>query len=131
MALVGIRTDDSVDALCFWNKTAHRLESNDLSKNPFDAKVKLLSSTLTVLDIKPVYPSFFWFGLIPVLIGFVLGWSFLVVLGALVFSVGVLWTKYFFYLMILLGLRNEGYKGKVVLVNHATLVRELVGHGSD
>lgn len=131
MALIGIRTSVSVDAKSFWSKTFHRLNTDDLARNPFDAKIKLISPTLTVLDIKPIYPPFFWFGLVPLIVGFSFGWPLVILLGALIFCTGVFWSKYFFYLMIVLGLRKEGYKGKVILVKEVTLVRELMGYGSD
>jgi hypothetical protein len=91
----------------------------------------MLSNKLTVLDIKPIYPPIFWFVAVPLIVGMVFGWLVVVIIGLLILSTGLLWTKYFFYLMIILGLRKEGYKGKVVLVNEATLVRELMGHGTD
>ena len=132
MAILGVEVASTKESFSFWHDTEKRLVKSDLAKNPFDARIKHLSPNQTVLSITPVYPKFWVFGLLPLAIGLVLRFpvSTWVGVGVLLFGL-VFWTSPFYCLMIFLGLKKSGHKGKIRFMTMNKIVLEMMKHGTN
>jgi len=132
MAVIGLKVEGNSETLRFWKDTEERFAANDLGRNPFETKIKHLSMNETVLIIKPVYPRFWLFGLLPLAIGLFFGWKVSIWIGLSVVFLGVaFWSAPFYALMLYFGLRKSGYKGKVRFMSMNKIVEEMIEHGSN
>lgn len=126
--IFGLKTDKDEAVLNFYIETNKRLGRDDVVKNPFGlSKIGFImreDKVYLVCDLNPVWPDFsgylFIIGFIPLLFGFFKTSIFFYVLGLIVLF---LWSRYFFSLMMYLGLRKKGYKGKIRLVKDQELLK--------
>jgi len=130
MAVLTIRTDGSSLANTFWDKIFFNMRTNDMAKNPFDARYTFLNDKTLLLSITPIYPRFFFFGLLPLIMGFMLSLPTVLVIGVIIFSMGVFWTRPFYMLVIYLGLKKHGYKGSISFPSQDTTLQEVIHNGT-
>lgn len=122
MAILGIVVENSKESYNFFSETRERLQDTNLVRNPFKGEIKKRGD-MFVVSICPIYINF-----TPVVWG-------LAVVGALVFGIhwwhialagigclGIFWTKYFFYIFLKMGLRKNGYKGKIKLLGKKEII---------
>jgi len=131
MAVLTIKTDGSKLAQSFWDKTFLNMGRSDIAKNPFDARYRFLNDESLVLSITPIYPKFFVFGLLPLILGFILNLPTVLVIGCIIFGMGILWTSPFYMLVIFLGLKKHGYKGKVSFPSNSDTLLEVIQNGAN
>jgi len=131
MAVLTIKTDGSQLAQGFWDKTFLNMNKSDIAKNPFDARYSFLNDKTLLLSITPLYPRFFIFGLLPLIMGFMLNLPTVLIIGCVICSMGVLWTSPFYMLLIYLGLKKHGYKGKVSFPSNTDTLLEVIQNGTN
>lgn len=135
MAVFGIEADRKATVHVFMEQSNKRLQKNNLVANPFYGTIKQLPVRGTgkrvqyVIVMDPVYPRFYLSGILVILVAgmftqFRLNWGMYAGVGIL--SLGFFWSRTFFYLMLSLGLKRAGYKGKVRLLNNPQVIRNMV-----
>ena len=131
MAIVGIVTNKEAEALRCFKKLVSKYKSEPgIVKNPFTIKHKFKvtkTDLFFVMEIKPVYPQVYFFGyilLIPFIIFKWFNW-FLLFPFALM-SLAFLWSSSFYYLMLILSLKKNGYKSKYKILTKEKIIRRLL-----
>lgn len=132
MAIFGLELRNSKPLTIFIDKTNIRLQENHMVKNPFYGEAKIYDGFI-VVEIRPVYMNPFILGLFVflgplVITNFKISWWLLP--GLLLILSSIFWTSYFYIFMFMLGLRKEGYKGKVKLINDQETLRRLLKWGN-
>jgi len=96
-----------------------RLE-NGVKNNVFEGKMRVFDyglKQLALFDLNLLFPKFFLFGFLGLVVSFLLfgfGWYsvFLLCFGCL----GVLWTKFPYFLLLKRGLKKKGFEGRINLL---------------
>lgn len=116
--------------LDFISKTNERLKGVNVVTNPFvNSKIVFVKNNL-ICNIEPVYINFpkyaFIFTLAGVIMfkGLTLSLWYMPPLVFLLLS--LFWSKYLYLLVIKLGLKNAGYKGKVKLLRDSETIKRLI-----
>lgn len=113
----------------FFNETIDRLKEENIVKNPFRGKIFSITKPpldYYILDLTPVYPKIHAIGIYLLVIAFIFGgFSLWLLPGAIIYSFGFFSSSLFYYLMVILGLRKKGFKGKVKLVGKTRIIRVL------
>ena len=124
MVIFGISVSNSLELDNFIYKTNNRFE-NVVTFYGTLTKYK----DLVVVDMKPLIVPFFWFGLLTFFtLLYFFGFNKFSIFSLMIFSTGIFWTKYFFYMMLKIGLKKEGHKGKIrLLSSQKTLEGVLYG----
>ena len=130
MAQLGIEIDIDDKVIKYMTETHKRLQNDSLIHNPFVGKVKLIicqRKAQYLIDMTPVYPKVYLGGVfltVAPLLFWGFGWwlSF----GVCIMSLYFLWTKYFIYLALRLGLKKIGYKGKVKILTNEEIINSLL-----
>lgn len=135
MVIYCFETEKSSEVLNWIKLTREKSKETDFVKNPFFFKIKRVTIKkrfLLCVDILPLYPNFTiygWFGLIGSFL--ILGWGWwtwpFLALGCL----GFFWSSPFFYFMTKLGLRKNGYKGKIKMVLPDYFLKEVFFNGAN
>ncbi|MEA2056658.1 MAG: hypothetical protein U9O78_03040 [Patescibacteria group bacterium] len=130
MALFVVEVQSCKISEKFFRDTDNRMnEDFDIVKKPYDCSIKRLDKHFYAVSIIPVYLKVYWLGLfflIPSLIFFQTKVGFILFLVSIpFFSLRFLWSKYFFFLNILFGLRKAGYKGSVKLLGSGRALRRF------
>lgn len=129
--VLAIQTEDDPLVKEYFYKVSKNLENTNIFENPFQ-KGKVFSpvckEVFYLLRAKVVYPPFFWYGLIAVLVGELLGhgWRVLTIIGLLVFSLGFFWSYTFLYLIIKIQLRKKGYRGTLKRTSSKRVLASIV-----
>jgi len=131
MALLGFQVNKTPASNNFFKEFFLKSKNESLLKNPFTIKAKLISEKeklLFICDIVPVYPTIHYWGWLGVVIIFLFkGFSWLMLIPAPLVLIGVVWSKPFYMLMLWLGLRKNGYKGKIKILSNKTIILRLAG----
>ena len=121
MALIFVELEQEKEALNFLNRFKANTSEINMVSNPFTShsKIKEFKDKLMfAVDITPVYPPAYLFGLIPFGFGLFFGINWLMIAGITLFWViGFFWTDIFYKIMLLIGLRKNGYKSKVRFIS--------------
>lgn len=128
MAIFGLELRSSKSLVAFVDKTNIRLQENHLVRNPFYGQAKIYDGFI-VVDLVPVYMNPGLLGLFMFIAPLVISTfkiSLWLLPGFLLMLSSIFWSKYFFVLMFILGLRKEGYKGKVKLIKDQETLRRLL-----
>ena len=131
--IFAFETKPTMALLRFVRDTNNRLSKHNIVKNPFEGRIYLIPKVrgeehLTyVVDMEPVYPKVWIFGLIMLafavaLTGQINSWA---IFPLLIFSAGVFWTRYFYILMLTLGVRKAGHKDKLKIITSMEIMRKL------
>jgi len=117
MAVLFVELEKEKEALKFVNDFKLRTSEVNMVNNPFSSNtlVKDFKDKLVLaVDITPIYPQAYLFGLIPLVIGIVFNIGWLTITGFSLFvGLGFFWTNIFFKFMFIIGLKKNGYKSKV------------------
>lgn len=124
---VEVETDKMIDR--FFKGMEQRSLEENMVKNPFIIYLKKFPAGLWVLSIRPLYTNFSVFGwLCAFAVWFMWGFTAWLFIPIFIGLLGFFWSKYFYYLMLLKGLRKAGYKGPVRLLNeHEIIERTIFG----
>ena len=128
MVVFGIKTEPNDLKLAgYMFETKIRFREKNLVKNPFKADFKKIKDGFYLFNISPIYPPYHrigWFILIAILI--LTGFSWWLSLPILFISIEFFWSRYFYFIMFLIGLRIYGYKGRARLILDRTILNEVV-----
>lgn len=119
MAFFGVRVDDCVITRSFFNRVSLHMKIGNLVTNPYVGGVKNLEKGLYGIIMDPVYPKFYYIGFLFLLASVLLTWnvfSWWNLPGLLLSCLGFFYSKYFFFFMLVIGLKKAGYNGKTRLV---------------
>lgn len=130
MAFFGVETEGEDYVAGFVVSTNKRLENNTLHKNPFEAKLTKKGNNVFVY-IKPIFlniPLYLVFFItVPTMIFTKLSsffFTYWIALGFLLLS--FFWSKYFFWLIMKMGIRKTGYKGKFKLLSNEETFKRMM-----
>jgi len=127
MVIFSFKTHESVQLLRFIYDTNVRLQDKSLLTNPFNGKIHTIVPNTYIVNIEPVYPKFYQFGfvlLIPTLF-FSRAWYWYIPSIAIICTY-FLWSKYFYYIFLILGSRKAGHKNKFKLLTGRETVLRLL-----
>lgn len=133
MAVFAVMTESRSDVDTFMAESNAKLNELNFIKNPFKGGIKKLATEADYdywgISMKPIYPQFFWAGLVLVLIqlffsSFTLSWWMLS--GTIIFLLGVFWNSCFFYVMLKKGLRMHGYLGQIKKISNSSLIDKII-----
>jgi len=134
MALFVVSVDSCDVSIRYFKDLFVRMSSSlDWVKKPYNCGISKIGKGDYAVDITPVYPRVYWGGLFfvaPALIffsnPFSSFWSILLlVFGGFIFSLGFLWSKYFYFIMFFFGLKKAGYNGKIKLLSSGMALRRF------
>lgn len=135
MACFGVRLSKiNKEAKKFIKETNKRLNEEHILNNPFRNSGILLLDNVLCCVFNPIYlnfPKIALFFLFPIIFyfkGFVLSFWYLPPLIMLVAT--LFWSKYFYFLFLILGLKKEGYDGKIKLIKKDDLIEEFFINGT-
>ena len=132
MAVFGVEVIDNIESKEFMNQTDKRLQNPNLAFNPFNGNVIRIREDIPnayyIVIMKPIYAriyliGIFLFAVAFLLTGFEISWFLLP--GIIMFSTGIFWSKYFFFISLYIGLRKVKYKGLIKLFNSDMIVSLL------
>lgn len=130
MVMFGVRLNKpSAESKRFLNMVKARLRVPDMIRNPFIGAVHEVGIAFYILDISPIYPA--WvprYGAVLCLLPpflFSASWPWYVP-GVLLAALGLLWTRFFFFLMMRAGLKKAGYRGHMRLLRDAETLRAVM-----
>ena len=134
MVIFGIQlTEENKTTKEYFKTFTERLNENNMFHNPFSGNIKSLGSGTYVLDLNIIYPRVYYLGFALLVIGFLIsGLKFNAWLlpGAVMLCFWFFWTRFFFVLMLRLGLNKKGYKGKVKLIGSDKIIRGFLKNGA-
>jgi len=129
MAIIGILTDKTNLSFNFFRSVIYKTSDTSLLKNPFSVRSKLKiqkKELFFVMDLTPVYPPIFYFGFLLLIPFIVFQWiNIFLVLPILLIMLGFFWSSTFYLMLLLAGLRKDGYKGKVKILSKKEIIRRL------
>ena len=132
MAIFGIETEHSENAMKFYQSTCERLENKNMIKNPFSGSLRHFvcsgSKMVIVAEMTPVYPNVSimgWFSLVLILI-FLQRFSFWLLIPGLIGCSHFFWSPFFFSFMYKQGLRKQGYSGSVKRLKSEEIVQRFI-----
>jgi len=130
MVIFGVITNKDKSVIKYMFDVNNRLHAENLLLNPFRGGTKsygLTNEQLTIINIEPIYPNLTFIGWIycvsVLFFGISLYW---LIPGIIISLLGLFWSKYFFYLILLFGLRKETYKGKIKMVNSNSILGAII-----
>lgn len=130
MVVFAVETLKDPDVDHWLKLSVKRSKEPSLLKNPFRFRFKRYERKKTywlVFDVLPLYPNFtVWGWGLAGIIFFVWGLNFWVFAGLALGCGGFFWSTPFYYLMVRLGIRRNGYKGKIKILRLANLVRGVL-----
>lgn len=133
MVCFGLIASNDIIAKNYFDDVKERLKQGHIIKNPFDGCLKIFNNKeklFIAIDISPVYPPVYWFGLIWIaIIIFVWGFSWWALPGVLLFGIIFFYSRLFFIILIIMGLKKVGYKGKVKLLSDDKTISNLIKWG--
>ena len=122
MVIFGVKILDSEKVDSFIDKTNDRFD-----KVLFFKGMLFKFKNMIVVDMKPLLFPFYWFGMVSFLtIFWYWGFNKFSFLALIVFSCGIFWSKYFFYVMLKIGLKKEGYRGKIKLLSNQNTLKGVI-----
>ncbi len=131
MVIFGVETEKDGLAEKFMLQSHSNLQKKDIVVNPFAGKIIKLKhpshNNTYVVVMDPVYPRVYILGLLMLAAAFVIrGFQITpwMIPGTIISIPILLYSKHFYYLMLVKGIRKFGYRGKIsVLSNNDTLDR--------
>jgi hypothetical protein len=112
-----IKTEATKEAEDFFKATIERSLSESIATNPFYSEITYRKGQYNLyakINMRCLYPDFSLLGVVFLLAYYVFyGWGYVMLIPFLISLTHVIHTNTFYYLMIRLGLRKAGYKGKI------------------
>ena len=116
MANFIIQADNKQKIEEFMQQFNQKINNNDLVVNPFYGCMNRLKDNYYLLSIDPIYPraGFNYIAIPLTVVPFLFAQRFTLWMlpGLIIFSINILWSRLFFYIMLKIGLRKFGYTGK-------------------
>jgi len=133
LALFGVSIIENQVTKKFFYETKKRFKAKDLFKNPYDNGILSFNPGEYIILMDPVYPKVYWLGfmLLTISIFFtqkIFSWWNLP--GAFISLSYLFFSGRFFFFMLSRGLRNKGYKDKIVYLNLNKVSRRLFENGT-
>ena len=139
MVVFAIETKTNGIVQGFMEATHKRLQSCRLAENPFSGGIVRIRNTCTapiyhdkfLIDMTPLYPPTYLGGLfiiIPTLVWRGLTLNGFLVAGLILLSTGLLWSRYFMFVMLKLGIRKAGHRGPIKLIKDNEILNYLMYH---
>lgn len=115
------------------DQTKERLKSPNIFKSPFTvgSKIRRINSAndkyAYAFVMTSVHPHYYMFGLLMFIIAFLLtGLSWWTFPGAVIFSMGIFWTKWPLILGAIIGIKKYGYKGKYKIMSNNEIIKRIL-----
>lgn len=128
MIILGVESDQNSEQ--YFDDTEKRFSENNIVRNPFSAEVHQLPESTYIFMIKPLYPPFLpcfgGFLVATLLFAFGLKFSVLMILGLVLLSTGIFWTKYFFFFMLRAGMKKV-CSSRIKLLDNPEIIKRLIG----
>lgn len=136
MAIFAIWIEEDIISLKYMEDTKQRLGRESLVHNPFIGSIKRwnnkrLEGTYYGIDITPIYPKIYLWGIVLALVPLLFTglkltiWNYP---GMVLFCGGVFWHRLFFYAVLRMGLRKAGYKGKIKLLSNSDILKRIISN---
>lgn len=129
MPIIGVQVDDEKVVKNFFKGVDSRIKLLDIVRSPFNGMVKkglFDGKSYYVIDVDPVFPHVFWFGVFMFYGALLLtGFTLWLLPGIVLFSFGFFFSKPFFMINLYIGLRKSGYHGKIKLLSDGELIKRL------
>lgn len=130
MSLYGFKTENTLNVTDWVKATKQRGKDTNLLKNPFTWKIKAIKrgeSLVCIIDAKPVYFNFSWFG-------WITGGGILLIWGPtawiipflLIGCMGIFWTAEPLFLLNKKALRKHGYSGPIKRLKFSEIIKEVI-----
>ena len=133
MAIIGLITKNNILVYDYFRKVILKSKEGSLVKNPFSIKTyfKVKKEELFFLmDLEPLYPPVFWFGLILLIPFFIFKWfNFWLILPFVFLGLGFFWSSTFYIIILKAGLKRKGYKDKITVLKKSDIIRRLADWG--
>jgi hypothetical protein len=117
----------------FFRLVDKRLSESNIVRNPFKGYVRVFANKEELfigLELDPVYPPVYYWGVVWVFLFFIIwGFTWWLLPGVILFSLIFFYSRFFFYLFTIFGLRKAGYKGKVKLLSSQKTIERLLRWG--
>lgn len=131
MAYLGFISEPSPELSKFLDETEERLKSNSLLTNPFTTGFKQLvtikGEAITLIKIEPVYFNYAQFGWLLAFGVFMFkGLSYWLIPGIILGCFGIFWSDWFYWKLLKLGIRKNGYKGKLVRLKPKEVIEKVI-----
>lgn len=134
MAIFGVETDRAAIVRKYMRESNERLQKKSMISNPFYGRIVRVPSSdqvkdYYVVDMDPVYPKIYLIGIFTMIVAlFFTGFrlTYWLVPSFVFFSCGIFWSKYFYYVMLKLGLKKAGYNKKLKLITSNATISRLI-----
>lgn len=127
MAIFAIETEESENLINYISETNKRLAGSDMVYNPFDGHIYNIEKNLFLIKMDPVYPRFYYVGFMFLIIMiFFWGINWWLILPIFILSTGILWSRYFYYLLFKIGCKKHGHKNKIKFFGYNNTLELLV-----
>lgn len=112
-----------------------RLSQFDLVKNPYRGNIIRLGNTKDydndkyIIIMSPAFPRFYWVGGLWIALGLLFNgftFSFWLIPGAILLSLGVLWSKWLIYIVLRVALRRKGYQDTIKIIHDKEVISSMV-----
>jgi hypothetical protein len=134
MSVCTFLTEYEPEVNTYLAKVKERLASNNFFKNPFTGKVVSITITkkeeikqLNIIRIEPIWLDLTPFGwLIALTIYLIFGFNAFVLIGIIIGCLGIFWSKYFYTLIIFIGLKKAKYNGKFQMISATKALKYIL-----
>lgn len=129
MSVLSIETELNSNVEKLMSETHERLQGYNIIKNPFKGGVFNLNydgKKTYIIVAKTLYPPIYLFGLPMFFIAlYFTGFTWFTFPGALLFCLGIFWSRYILLLGVILGFKKAGYKGKWSFLTNSEAIRRI------
>ena len=127
MAIFGIDIGNNVDIKIFLGLTKTRLDNNII----FGGSVKQKTDNFYLIEMIPLLPPFYWIGFIGLFSTLYLaGVTKWLIPSLLISATSILWSKYFYFFMLWVGVKKNVHKGIIMLLSNEETIKRLDNHGT-
>jgi len=128
MTVFLFKTEESDIADEYINELKERSQNPNMFINPFYIDVQRLRplDNMTAVRIKPIYPNVSPIGWVMAVIGIIFQSKLALIVGLLISALGILWTSWFYFWIIKLGMRKKGFKGRIDIVPKSKALEVLI-----
>ena len=103
-----------------------RTGTTDIVRNPFKTKYKNIGKGVHAYLIEPLWPPVYWWSVIPFAAGIFFGKAWIIIIGSIMGSIGFFWSAPFYHLLLRIGLRRAGYKGRIKHISSGAALRVVL-----
>jgi len=132
MTIFSFETTNTPELHKFIADFKERIAGGNIVKNPFTGCVREIykdkNTVSYVLKIEPVYPKVYLMGyvLIAGAVMFGRGLTLWILPGIFLLSYGLLWSKFFYFIFLKLGLSKAGHRNKLKFVTNRETLEKII-----